>query len=176
MRRGRNTDPAEVAADLTPMIDVTFLLLIFFLCSIQFKVLEGKLSTYLPKDVGGAPTQCMTGLGGACELCPAIPDCSGQPQLTQLTGRVITPGRTDGNVGNQVGGADGARIIDAARDAFVHAMSRASLVTAAFAVVGAIVALRWLPARAVDHDHAPAIDADAVDTADADERQLEPAA
>jgi hypothetical protein len=79
-------------------------------------------------------------------------------------------------VGNQVGGTDGARIIDAARDAFVHAMSRASLVTAAFAVVGAIVALRWLPARAVDHDDAPAIDADAVDTADAGARHLEPAA
>lgn len=34
------------------MIDVTFLLLIFFLCTIKFKTLEGKLSAYLPKDVG----------------------------------------------------------------------------------------------------------------------------
>ena len=37
---------------MTPMIDVTFLLLIFFLCSIKFKLLDGKLSTYLPKYVG----------------------------------------------------------------------------------------------------------------------------
>jgi biopolymer transport protein ExbD len=37
---------------MTPMIDVTFLLLIFFMCTIKFKVLEGKLSAYLPKDVG----------------------------------------------------------------------------------------------------------------------------
>jgi EmrB/QacA subfamily drug resistance transporter len=57
-------------------------------------------------------------------------------------------------VGNQIGGSDGARIIDAAREAFVHAMTRASLVTAAFAAVGALVALRWLPARAADHDEA----------------------
>ena len=37
---------------MTPMIDVTFLLLIFFMCTLKFKKLEGKLSAYLPKDVG----------------------------------------------------------------------------------------------------------------------------
>jgi len=42
----------EVRIEMTPMIDVTFLLLIFFLCSIKFRVLEGKLQTYLPKDRG----------------------------------------------------------------------------------------------------------------------------
>lgn len=36
--------------DLTPMIDVTFLILVFFLCTIKFKTLEGKLDSYLPKD------------------------------------------------------------------------------------------------------------------------------
>lgn len=44
------TEPTKM--ELTPMIDVTFLLLIFFLCSIKFKILEGKLQTFLPKDVG----------------------------------------------------------------------------------------------------------------------------
>ena len=57
-------------------------------------------------------------------------------------------------VGNQIGGSDGARIVAAARDAFVHAMTRASLVTAAFAVLGVVIALRWLPARAIDDDTA----------------------
>ncbi|MFH0944653.1 MAG: biopolymer transporter ExbD [Planctomycetota bacterium] len=42
----------EIKMEMTPMIDVTFLLLIFFLCSIKFRLLEGKLQTYLPKDVG----------------------------------------------------------------------------------------------------------------------------
>jgi EmrB/QacA subfamily drug resistance transporter len=84
-------------------------------------------------------------------------------------------------VGNQIGGADGARIVDAAREAFVHAMTRASLVTAAFSIVGAIVALRWLPARAIDHDDAPAlastpIDSSARDRATATSADLEPAA
>ncbi len=43
---------AEANVDLTPMIDVTFLLLIFFLCTLSFRVLEGRLDTNLPKDVG----------------------------------------------------------------------------------------------------------------------------
>jgi len=42
----------EVELEMTPMIDVVFLLLIFFMCTLKFKTLEGKLSAYLPKDVG----------------------------------------------------------------------------------------------------------------------------
>jgi len=42
----------EVDMQMTPMIDVTFLLLIFFMCSIKFKLLDGKLAAYLPRDVG----------------------------------------------------------------------------------------------------------------------------
>ncbi len=37
---------------MTPMIDVTFLLLIFFMCTLKFKVLEGAMGAHLPKDVG----------------------------------------------------------------------------------------------------------------------------
>ena len=47
----------EVEMEMTPMIDVTFLLLIFFMCTLKFKVLEGKLGAYLPKDVGVNTTQ-----------------------------------------------------------------------------------------------------------------------
>ncbi|HEX7096209.1 MAG TPA: DHA2 family efflux MFS transporter permease subunit [Acidimicrobiales bacterium] len=53
-------------------------------------------------------------------------------------------------VAQQVGGAPGEALVEAAREAFVHGMVRASLVTAAFAALGAVVALRWLPARAKD--------------------------
>ncbi len=45
----------EVEMEMTPMIDVTFLLLIFFMCTIKFKTLEGKLGAYLPKGEGVAP-------------------------------------------------------------------------------------------------------------------------
>jgi biopolymer transport protein ExbD len=55
-----NSKLAELADEkhemqMTPMIDVTFLLLIFFICTIKFKTLEGKLSAYLPGDVGVHP-------------------------------------------------------------------------------------------------------------------------
>ncbi len=48
---------ATVALDMTPMIDCTFNLLIFFLCNINFRALEGKLPLFLPKDagIGGRP-------------------------------------------------------------------------------------------------------------------------
>ena len=40
--------------EFTPMIDVVFLLLIFFMCTLKFKTLENKLTTYLPTDKGPA--------------------------------------------------------------------------------------------------------------------------
>ena len=45
----------EAKADMTPMIDVVFLMIIFFIC-IDFKVLESKLAAFLPKDKGSSPT------------------------------------------------------------------------------------------------------------------------
>ena len=47
----------EVEMEMTPMIDVTFLQLIFFMVTLKFKTLEGKLSAYLPKDVGVNSTE-----------------------------------------------------------------------------------------------------------------------
>ncbi len=42
----------ETKMDMTPMIDVVFQLIIFFMCNIKYKTLEGRLDAYLPKDVG----------------------------------------------------------------------------------------------------------------------------
>ena len=42
----------ETKMDMTPMIDVTFQLLIFFMCTLHFSSAEGILSSNLPKDVG----------------------------------------------------------------------------------------------------------------------------
>ncbi len=52
MSQLRELAEEECELTMTPMIDVTFLLLIFFMCTIRFKTLEGKLSAHLPKDVG----------------------------------------------------------------------------------------------------------------------------
>ena len=54
MKLSRMFQTEDRELDMTPMIDVTFLLLIFFMCTIKFKTLEGKLEAYLPKDVGVA--------------------------------------------------------------------------------------------------------------------------
>lgn len=43
----------ESKADMTPMIDTVFLMIIFFVC-IDFKILEAKLPAYLPKDKGSS--------------------------------------------------------------------------------------------------------------------------
>jgi biopolymer transport protein ExbD len=41
--------------DLTPLIDIAFLIIIFFMC-LPFKTLDGKLQAFLPTDKGLAPT------------------------------------------------------------------------------------------------------------------------
>ena len=66
---------------------------------------EGLECGPLEACVGGVdtPTQCVVGGGEPCELCGAVPDCSTASQPTTITGRVVTPGRTDSNVPNQVG-------------------------------------------------------------------------
>ncbi|HIE72446.1 MAG TPA: hypothetical protein EYP98_21025, partial [Planctomycetes bacterium] len=46
----------EYKMDMTPMIDVVFLLIVFFIC-IEFKVLESKLDAFLPADKGARPTR-----------------------------------------------------------------------------------------------------------------------
>ena len=45
----RDGDPPEAELPLS-MIDVTFLLLVFFMCSMQFKTIEQRLDADLPKD------------------------------------------------------------------------------------------------------------------------------
>ena len=41
--------------NMTPMIDVVFQLLVFFLVSMKFKTLDMKIQANLPKDVGPSP-------------------------------------------------------------------------------------------------------------------------
>jgi len=41
-----------VEGDMTPMIDCVFLLLIFFMCATKFRMPEGALSSWLPRDRG----------------------------------------------------------------------------------------------------------------------------
>ena len=56
MKKRRDTED-KVVMDATPMIDVTFQLLIFFIITLKFKVLEKKLVTHLPTDFGSGVEQ-----------------------------------------------------------------------------------------------------------------------
>ena len=52
------TTPGEsadnpVAINATAMVDVIFCLCLFFMCSMHFKQLEGKIETWLPREAGG---------------------------------------------------------------------------------------------------------------------------
>lgn len=47
---------APMEMNMTPMIDVSFLLIIFFIC-LPMKLLEGKIQAFLPTDKGITPTK-----------------------------------------------------------------------------------------------------------------------
>ncbi len=63
MARKKKRRPVEETKpddlNMTPMIDVVFQLLIFFMLSMHFKEVEGKLISQLPKDKGLAPTHVL---------------------------------------------------------------------------------------------------------------------
>jgi len=54
MRFTRALGDSRIQADMTPMIDVVFQLLIFFLCNLQYRTFEGRIDAFLPKDRGAA--------------------------------------------------------------------------------------------------------------------------
>lgn len=52
MSRRRPEELVADKADLTPMIDVVFNLLVFFMCATKLRSVEGTITAYLPKDLG----------------------------------------------------------------------------------------------------------------------------
>jgi len=58
-RKSRAAELEELELELTPMIDIVFLLLIFFMVATKFKSSEGMIKCFLPKNRGqgtGTPT------------------------------------------------------------------------------------------------------------------------
>ena len=49
-------DPDDTEMNMTPMIDIVFQLIIFFLLSLKFKTVDRRIDSMLPKDRGLAPT------------------------------------------------------------------------------------------------------------------------
>ncbi|MFT7516567.1 MAG: biopolymer transport protein ExbD [Myxococcota bacterium] len=83
----------EIKTDMTPMIDVTFLLLIFFIVTLKFKILEGRLDAALPKDRGTSASEAIEIdkidiLLKVAEPGELVED-PGNPSLVQYEGRRI---------------------------------------------------------------------------------------
>jgi hypothetical protein len=64
---------------------------------------EGRSCNPFETCTGGitGPTTCVGGVAD-CALCSAVPSCAADSP-TRLTGRVVTPGRTDADTANQIG-------------------------------------------------------------------------
>ena len=77
-----------------------------------------------------------------------LPHAAAEPARDTLGGAI--------GVADRVGGPAGRALHDAASGAFVGAMQTTVLVAAGVAVVGALLAARYLPAREATHDDAPA--------------------
>jgi EmrB/QacA subfamily drug resistance transporter len=78
----------------------------------------------------------------------ALPDAAAEPAANSVGGAL--------RVASQLGGEAGNALAGAARLAFVDAMGIAALVGAAIALTGAVIVLRWLPARHLDEAPATA--------------------
>ena len=108
----------DAAPDLTSMIDVVFLLLIFFLCTLQFRALEGQLPTHLPRDLGGG-AGAVTTLQLPLELL-LVRDAGG-PRVR--LGPVVGSSRSDGGwIG--VGGVEARVAAARARDPDLRVLIR----------------------------------------------------
>jgi EmrB/QacA subfamily drug resistance transporter len=103
-------------------------------------------------NIGSAVNDTTRELGGALGVA-IVGSIMSSLYATQLSDRlpddvpvpVAAAARESLGAAVQVGGGPG--VADAAREAFVHAMSRASIVAALVAALGAVLAWRYLPAR-----------------------------
>ena len=104
------------------------------------------------RQVGGALGVAILGSVFASAYTAALrPVLSGLPAPT--TQQALSSVGAAIGIGTKVGGAAGHAIVTAAKTSFIHAMDRGLIVGTSIALVGAFVALLWLPSRA------PAVDA-----------------
>ena len=101
-------------------------------------------------NIGSAVNDTTRELGGALGVA-VVGSIMSSLYATGLADRLPAPlaaaARESLGAGVQAGGSAGAEVAEAARAAFVHAMSRASIAVALVAAAGAYLAWRHLPAR-----------------------------
>jgi EmrB/QacA subfamily drug resistance transporter len=94
-------------------------------------------------NIGSAVNDTTRELGGALGVA-VVGSIMSSLYASQLSSDVPAPARESLGAGVQLGG----EVADVAREAFVQAMSRASIVVAFVAALGAVIAWRHLPATA----------------------------
>jgi EmrB/QacA subfamily drug resistance transporter len=106
-------------------------------------------------NIGSAVNDTTRELGGALgvaivgSIMSSLYATQLSDELAGVPAPVAAAARESVGAGVNVSGRLGADIADAAREAFVHAMSRASIAAALVAALGAFIAWRHLPAREV---------------------------
>ena len=89
-----------VGINITAMVDIIFCLCLFFMCSLHFKQVEGKIDSWMPKDRGG----------NHGPVDPQMEETRIFMRWEPLAGRVIR------KVGNRAPVADDAELIGTLRD------------------------------------------------------------
>jgi len=116
-KKKKKMEAQEAEADLTPMIDVTFLLLIFFIVNLKFKVEEGEIESFLPKDKGqgkGTPSIDLKEV----RIKLLWYDSSGRPTKDLNAGQVVLKvGRNSYNTPGLLTGNDPAMVDNPAEEA-----------------------------------------------------------
>ncbi|GIW72611.1 MAG: hypothetical protein KatS3mg102_2153 [Planctomycetota bacterium] len=88
MSRGLETvKKVEVKMSMTPLIDIVFLLLIFFMVASKFKTTEGKIQSFLPRDRGLGTSKAVVPTEVRVKLLWY--DLSGSQPTTDKHGRAI---------------------------------------------------------------------------------------
>ncbi|MGE3166406.1 MAG: ExbD/TolR family protein [Planctomycetota bacterium] len=77
-KRSRYESDTRSPLDMTSMIDVVFLLLIFFMCATKFKIPEGQLRSWLPRDRGNESTSPVITKG--CRITLTVEEGTGRIQ------------------------------------------------------------------------------------------------
>lgn len=90
-RRRRESEEEGSAADLTPMIDIVFNLLVFFMCASKLRSVEAAIQTWLPKERGTGQGRCVRVNEARIVLRPE-PDGAVRVRLGEPLGRVSSGG------------------------------------------------------------------------------------
>lgn len=104
MRRRRSTAPDEAKIDFTPIIDIVFNLLIFFMCATKIRSTDFEIECFLPKDRGLGTAPSVTALNDV-RVKLLWHDASGRPTQADVGHVVVAIGDRRLNAPGELEGA-----------------------------------------------------------------------